>query len=142
MEARAFTHPVEVASVSGTTAILAQSDVHFDPDRYKSNGNVYVEFIAHLSIVAADANSFAELYRQNAGTAVSGTRVTTPTTDTDSGTGDEGYYTLRSEWVDISADSGFESYQIRMGVGGNNASNATAEINSAVTMISPTQSYL
>lgn len=96
---------------SSTTATawntIAGSDLVFNPDDYKdSNGNVYIRVKSHLKHAVNSGDVRARLYRQNAATAVSGTTVSLTLNDS-WGTADTG-------WVDLSGDSGDESYQIQL----------------------------
>lgn len=96
------------AEGSSTTATsyttIAGSDLAFDPDDYRDTaGTVYIRLKAHLQHDGA-GTTYMHLYRQNAGTTVSGTEVTV------SG---GGWGIADSGWVSIS-DSGNESYQLQM----------------------------
>lgn len=88
-------------STSYTT--IANSDVAIDFDKIKDrNGSVFVNIVYHL---AGDAS--ARIFRQNAGTAVSGTAVST--------TASVGNWSFaESGWIDLSSETGFESYQVQL----------------------------
>lgn len=91
------------ATTSTSYTTIVHSDIAHDFDKLKDrNGQVYVNFIYH---VRGDVS--ARIYRQNAGTAVTGSAV--------SGTAGSQTWTFQeSGWIDFSAETGFESYQVQL----------------------------
>lgn len=90
-------------STSYTT--IAASDIARDfANMQDTSGTVYIRMVAHLFHNGA-GTTYLRIYRQNAGTAVTGTEVTKSA---------DGWGTVTTGWVDVSAESGFESYQLQM----------------------------
>jgi len=98
----------EVSTTSTDPVVIVDSDVLIDPSIFQISAKLYIRFIAQLRNVGGGINwTQARLYRQHAGTAVSGTEVSTTSTE---------YAVVDSGWVDITGESGLESYQVQLWV--------------------------
>lgn len=114
----AFMMGAEGATTTSTSYVtIKDSDVVLNFDNWTdSNSNVYIKFRIHLSnndTFAQDTSgdslgSYARLYRQNAGTAVSGSEVFYEVEE------ENDWGIVESSWIDISGDSGDESYHIQL----------------------------
>jgi len=115
----------EGSSTTSTSYVtIADSDIALDMSDYRGpNGALWLKFIAHIYNDTDGETTYIQIYRQNAGTAVSGTEL--------SGTG-AGWTIAESDWVDMSTESGNESYQLQMKVTG-----GTGMYNSAIMILSP-----
>lgn len=120
-----FKFGAEGSSTTSTSyVVIADSDIALDMSDYRGpNGKLYLKFIAHIYNDSSGETTYVRIYRQDAGTAVSGTEL--------SGTG-AGWTIAESDWVDMSTESGSESYQIQMKVTG-----GTGMYNSAIMILSP-----
>ncbi|MDY6771334.1 MAG: twin-arginine translocation signal domain-containing protein [Candidatus Nanohaloarchaea archaeon] len=115
------------STTSTSYTVITDSDIAFNPDNWKVNNNLYIRIYAHLKNDTGSEDTFARVYRQNAGTAVSGTEVSV--------TG-AGFGFADSGWVDLSGDTGSESYQIQLKVTG-----GTGIYNSITMLLSPIQTF-
>lgn len=93
---------------------IAASDLVFNPDDYKdSNGNLYIRVIYHLKHAVNSGDAHARLYRQDAADPVDGSNTNVGDTEV-AVTVDDGWGFGDTGWVELSGDSGFESYQIQL----------------------------
>jgi hypothetical protein len=112
-------------TTSTTYVTIAGSDIALDPSMFKFETTLYMKIIAHIKNDTAGEITYVQIYRQNAGTVVSGSEVSV--------TG-AGWGIVASSWIDWSAEAGNESYQIQMKVTG-----GTGEYNSVLMILSPVQ---
>lgn len=98
----------EGSSTTSTSYVtIAGSDLTFDPDEYKdSAGNLYVRLKVHAKHSTDSGDVFVRIFRQNAGTAVTGSEVQQTLNDS-WGIGDSG-------WIDFGSETGAESYQLQL----------------------------
>jgi len=115
----------EGSSTTSTSYVtIANSDVMLDMSNYRGpNGKLYMKFIAHIYNNTSGAYTYIRIYRQYAATAVAGSEL--------SGIG-AGWTRAESNWIDMSTESGKESYQIQLKV-----SSGTGQYNSAIMILSP-----
>ena len=115
----------EVSTTSTTYATIVDSDVIINAPLFRVDNKLFLKFFAHLKNDTAGETTYARLYRQHAGTVIDGTEVSV--TDT-------AYQIAESDWVDISNETGPESYQVQMKV-----TAATGYCNSAIMLLSYVQ---
>ncbi len=108
-------------TTSTTYVTIADSDIALDPWLFSVAGLLYLRFLAHIKNNTSGETTYIRIYRQNAGTPISGTELTQAGPDW--GIKDSG-------WIAFS-DQGLESYQIQLKVTG-----GTGEFNSAVMILS------
>ena len=122
------------AEGSHATAIayssIGSSDIALDMSDFKRGTKLYMRFKIHLKISGGSGSRtvYARIYRQNAASAVTGSEVTATGSPTS-------WHFAESSWIDMSAESGDESYQIQLK--NENIASADVEYNSATMELSP-----
>lgn len=116
----------QVSTSSVTYVTIVDSDVIINAPLFKYSGTLYVKFLAHLRNSEVGYATYAQLYRQHAATVVTGTEVSVTNT---------AYQIAESPWVDISGETGPESYQVQMKV----PSGGTGYCNCAIILLSYVQ---
>ena len=109
-------------TTSTSYVTIADSDIAIDPSIFKRNDKLYVRFIYHAKNTTSGETTYIRVYRQNAGTEVTGSEKSVTGTS---------WAILDTGWIDWSSESGAESYQIQMKVTG-----GTGEYNSAIMILS------
>lgn len=112
-------------TTSTTYVTIANSDIALDPSLFKFETTLYVKIIAHIKNNTSGETTYLRIYRQNAGTVVSGSEVSVV---------GAGWGIVASGWIDWSAESGNESYQVQLRVTG-----GVGEYNSVLMILSPVQ---
>jgi len=115
----------QISTTSLTYVTIVDSDVIINAPLFKYSGTLYVKFLAHLRNNTVGQTTYAQLYRQHAATVVTGTEVSVTNT---------AYAIAESSWVDISAETGPESYQVQLRVTG-----GTGYCNCAIMLLSYVQ---
>lgn len=93
---------------------IAASDLVFNPDDYKdANGDLYIRVIYHLKHAVDGGTAYARLYRQDAASPVDGSNANVEDTQASVSVTDRWEH-ADTGWVELSGDSGFESYQIQL----------------------------
>ena len=114
----------EDASTTSTSYVtIANSDICINPTIFKRNNKLYVRFIYHAKNSTSGETTYVRVWRQNAGTAVSGSEKSTTGTD---------WACLDTGWIDWSDEPNTcESYQLDMKVTG-----GTGYCNCAIMILS------
>lgn len=95
-------------------ATVPNSDLVFDPDTFKDrNGEVYIRLVYHLKHWTDSGTVSARLYRQNAQSAVNGSKTNVDDTTVSLSLNDA-WGTADTGWLQLSGDAGMESYQVQM----------------------------
>lgn len=112
-------------TTSTTYVTVANSDIALDPALFKTTPKLYMKIIAHIKNNTSGQATYLRVLRQNAGTPVAGSEVSQVGPN---------WGIVASGWIDWSAESGNESYQVQMKVTG-----GTGEYNSVLMVLSPVQ---
>lgn len=112
-------------TTSTTYVTIADSDIALDPNLFLFESTLYMKIIAHIKNDTAGETTYLQIYRQNAGTVVTGSEVSVV---------GAGWGIVSSGWIDWSGESGDESYQVQMMVTG-----GVGEYNSVIMILSPVQ---
>lgn len=112
-------------TTSTTYVTIADSDIALDPALFNVADKLFVKFIYHIKNDTAGETTYIQVLRQNAGTVVAGSEVSVV---------GAGWGIVESGWIDFSAESGNESYQVQMKVTG-----GVGEYNSVLMILSPVQ---
>ena len=111
-------------TTSSTYVTVANSDIALNPANFAEGGALYVKFIFHIKCTGTAVNGYIQVLRQNAATAVTGSEKY--------GGAGATWEILETAWIDWSAESGNESYQIQLHSDGIE----TVEFNSAIMILS------
>jgi hypothetical protein len=113
------------ATTSLDYVTIADSDIAINPALFNVTGQLFAKFIYHIKNDTAGETTYIQVYRQNAGTLVTGSEKSIV---------GAGWGIVETDWIDFSTESGSESYQLQMKVTG-----GVGEFNSAIMILSPVQ---
>jgi hypothetical protein len=112
-------------TTSTTYVTIADSDIALNPSMFNIVGQLLVKFVYHIKNNTAGETTYIRVYRQEAGTVVTGTEKSVV---------GAGWGIVETGWIDFSGENVAESYQLQMKVTG-----GVGEYNSALMILSPVQ---